>query len=83
MKSVKVRSDFTVELPGELRGLVQPGDSLGVLVKGDNVTYMKVRKSRAPALSEIIERVRRNPPTAPPTEAEIEEIIHQVRRERQ
>jgi hypothetical protein len=83
MKSTKIRPDFSVELPDELRGRLEPGDSLDVMVRGGGVTYIKVRKSRAPALSDIIERVRRNPPTNPPSEAEIEDIIHEVRRERQ
>ena len=83
MKSIKVRPDFSVELPDELRGRLLPGDSLDVVVRGGNVTYIKVRRSRMPALSEIIERVRRNPSANPPSEAEIEDIIHEVRRERE
>lgn len=78
---MKVRPDFTVELPDELRGRLHPGDDLDVVVTGD-VIYIKARKSGKPTLREIIERVRRNPPVNPPSEAEIEEIVHQVRRER-
>lgn len=82
MKSVKIRSDFTVELPEEMRGLLSPGDSLEVVVKGGNVMYLKTKRRPAPTLREIIERVRSNPAENPPSETEIEAIIDRVRKKR-
>lgn len=81
MKSVRIRSDFTVRLPDEVRGQVQPGDSLEVLVSGSNVIYRRSVDSRS-SMREIIERVRANPPESPPSEAEIEAIVHRTRRRR-
>lgn len=80
MALARIRPDFTVELPEELRGQVQPGDKVEVVVKGKQVA-LRIRSPR-PDLREIIARIRRNPSEHPLSETEIEEIIHQVRRER-
>ena len=82
MKSVRIRSDFTVKLPEELRGEVQPGDTLGVLVNRGKVVYVRAAEEPRPALREIIERIRSNPPAKPVSEAEIEQVVHRVRRRR-
>jgi len=79
MRSAKVRPDFTVELPEELRATLRPGESLDVVVTGERVTYARRRRRARPSLREVIERVRRNPPAMSPSNEEIEEIIHQVR----
>ena len=83
MKAIRVRSDFTVKLPKEVRGRVRPGDRLEVVVAGGNVTYVSSWEPGMPTMREIIDRVRQNPAVDPPSAAEIEEIIHQVRRERE
>ncbi|MDO8587534.1 MAG: hypothetical protein Q7T82_10900 [Armatimonadota bacterium] len=80
MKSVRIRSDFTVKLPEEVRGQVLPGESLEVVVSGSNVIYRRASKERQPSLREIIERVRHNPPARPPSSSEVEDIVHKTRR---
>lgn len=80
MKTAKVRSDFTVELPEELRTTVRPGESLDVVVTDGRVTYTRRRKTARPNMRKVIERVRRNPPSETLSEQEIEDTIHQVRR---
>jgi antitoxin component of MazEF toxin-antitoxin module len=80
MASAKIRPDYTVELPEELRGQVRPGDRVEVVVKGKEIA-LRVRTSR-PDLREIIARIRRNPAEHSLSSEEIEDIIHQVRRDR-
>lgn len=82
MKSAKVRPDFTVELPEELRTCLRPGESLDVVVTGERVTYSRRSKEPKRSMRDIIATIRRNPPDHTPTEAEIEELIHQTRQER-
>lgn len=81
MKAVRVRSDYTVQLPKEIRKRVRPGDQMDVKVDGNNVVYIGAANEE-PTLREIIDIIRRNPDPNPPSPEEIEEIIHQVRRER-
>lgn len=81
MRTIRVRSDFTVRLPKEVRGRVRPGDRLEVVVAGGRVTYIIPSEPGIPTMGEIIDRVRQNPVTNPPSAEEIEEIIHQVRAE--
>jgi len=82
MKSVKVRQDYTVELPEEVRSEIRPGDALEVTVTAGNVVYLRPTGRKKLDLREIAERIRKNPPKEPMSEEEIEEIIHQVRREK-
>jgi hypothetical protein len=82
MRTARVRSDFTVELPQELRATVRPGESLDVVATGEQVTYARHRRSVRPSMRTIIERVRQNPASEPVSPQEIEDIIHEVRRER-
>ena len=82
MKAIRVRSDFTVKLPKELRGRVRPGDRLSVELTGAGVAYTCPEEGAGPSLREILERVRANPAANPPSAEEIEELIHQVRQER-
>jgi len=82
MKSVKVGQDYKVELPDEVRDQIRPGDSLEVVVRAGNVIYVRPSSAEKSKLGEIIERVRANPSESPVSEAEIEETIHEVRRER-
>jgi hypothetical protein len=82
MKSVRIRSDFTVKLPDELREQVRPGDTLGVLVSKGKVTFVRSPVEPGLSLREMIERVRRNPSSEPLTEQEIETIVHRTRRRR-
>ena len=81
MKAVRVRTDYTVRLPKEIRERVRPGDQMDVRVDGNNVVYIGIAKEE-PTLREIIDIIRRNPDPNPPSEEEIEEIIHEVRRSR-
>jgi hypothetical protein len=81
-RSAKIRSDFTVELPEELRGRVRPGESLDVMVIGERVTYARRKRRGRLGMGEIIERVRRNPPAERLSDEEIEDIVRQVRQER-
>lgn len=82
MKSVTVRQDYTVELPEEVRAAVHPGDSLEVIVTAGNVVQLRPPGASTFSFAELAERIRNNPPEEPMSEAEIEEIIHQVREER-
>ncbi len=82
MKSVTVRSDYSIELPEEVREVLRPGDSLEVSVTAGNVVYLRPAGAQKLSLEEIAERIRRNPPEKPMSEEEIEEIIHEVRREK-
>jgi len=82
MKSVRVRQDYTVELPEEVRNQIRPGDALEVVVTRGNVTYVRPNQPDRQKLRELLDRVRKRPCENPPTEEEIEEIIHEVRRER-
>lgn len=82
MKAIKVRSDFTIRLPKELRGRVRPGDRLDVELTGAGVAFICPEDEAGPSLREILERVRANPVANPPSAEEIEELIHQVRQER-
>lgn len=82
MKSVRIRSDFTVKLPEELRKQVRPGDTLGVLVSGGRVTYLQTEAQVGPPMREIIDRIRSRPAAETLTEPQIESIIHRVRRRR-
>jgi hypothetical protein len=82
MKSVRIRSDFTVKLPEELRAQVRPGDTLGVIVTGGKVTYVRAGAEAGPSLREIIERIRSNPSVEPLSDAQVESIVHRVRRRR-
>ena len=81
-KSAKVKPDFTVELPEELRGRVRPGESLDVMVTGERVTYARRKRRGRLGMGEIIERIRRNPPAERLSDEEIQDIIRQVRQER-
>lgn len=81
MKAIRVRSDFTVRLPKELRGRVRPGDSLEVVVAGGKVTYVAPAEPGIPTMREIIDRVRQNPATNPLSAEEIEDMINQTRME--
>ena len=80
MKSIRVRPDYSVELPDELRGEIRPGDALEVRVTAGKVTYVRPSREKRPGLREIIDRVRSNPPADSISEEEIEDIVHQVRR---
>ena len=82
MRKARVRPDFTVELPEELRATMRPGESLDVVVIGERVTYARRRRGARPSMRTVIERVRRNPSSETLSQQEIEDIIHQVRRER-
>lgn len=82
MKTAKIRPDYTVELPEELRATVRPGESLDVAVTEERVTYTRRRKSARPSMRSVIERIRRNPPSQTLSEQEIEDIVHQVRQGR-
>jgi len=82
MKAIRVRSDFTVKLPKEVRGRFRPGDCLGVVVAGGRITYVSPSNEEVPTMREIIDRIRQNPAADPLSAEEIEEIIHEVRRER-
>ena len=82
MKTARVRPDFTVELPEELRTTMRPGESLEVVVTGERVTYARRSRGARPNMRSVIERVRRNPPSETLSQQEIEDIIHQVRQER-
>ena len=81
-RSAKIRPDFTVELPEELRAKLRPGESLDVMVTGERVTYARRRRRAGSSMRDVIERIRRNPPAQRLSEQEIEEIIHQARQER-
>lgn len=81
-RSAKIRPDFTIELPEELRATLRPGESLDVVVTGERVTYARRRRRAGANMRDVIERIRRNPPAQRLSDEEIEEIIHQVRRER-
>ncbi len=81
MKTARVRPDFTVELPEELRVALRPGESLDVIVTGERVTYARHRRSARPNMRTVIERIRRNPPAETLSPQEIEDMIHQVRQE--
>lgn len=83
MKAIRVRSDFTVKLPNEVRGRVRPGDRLDVMVAGGKITYVSPTEPGMPTMREIIDRIRQNPAVDPLSAEEIEEIIHQVRSEKQ
>lgn len=83
MKAIRVRSDFTVKLPNEVRGRVRPGDRLDVVVAGGKITYVSPSEPAMPTMREIIDRIRANPADDPMSPEEIEELIHQVRSERQ
>ena len=80
MKSTRVRPDYSVELPDELRGEIRPGDALEVRVTAGKVIYVRLSREKRPGLREIIDRVRANPPTDIISGEEIEDIVHQVRR---
>ena len=80
-RSAKVKPDYTVELPEELRSRFRPGESLDVTVTGERVTYARRRRRGRLSMGEVIERIRRNPPSERLSTEEIEEMIHQVRRE--
>lgn len=82
MRSAKVRPDYSVELPEELRSSLRPGESLDVMVTGERVTYARRKRRGRLGMGEIIERIRRNPPAERLSDEEIEDIIHQVRQER-
>lgn len=82
MRKARVRPDFTVELPEELRATMRPGESLDVVVIGERVTYARRRRGARPSMRAVIERVRRNPSSETLSQQEIEDIIHQVRQER-
>ena len=81
MKTARIRPDFTVELPEELRVSLRPGESLDVVVTGERVTYARRRRGARPSMRTVIERIRRNPPTETLSQQEIEDMIHQVRQE--
>ena len=82
MKSIRVRPDYSVELPEEIRSAIHPGDALEVSITAGNVVYLRP-KGKKRDLKKIIKRVRSNPPDKIPSNEEIEDIVHQVRRERQ
>ena len=82
MKTARVRPDFTVELPQELRATVRPGESLDVVVTSERVTYARHKRGARPTMRTVIERVRRNPTSETLSQQEIEDIIHQVRQGR-
>ena len=83
MKSTKVRRDYSVKLPQELRGEIHPGDTLDVIATDEYVMYIHVPKEKRTALREIIDRVRSCPPAEVVSKEEIEQIVHQVRRAEQ
>jgi len=79
MKSAKVRPDYTVELPEEVRTRIRPGDSLEVIVSEERVTYLRRRRVSKTRMRRVIDRIRRKPPTQSLSEAQIENIIHETR----
>jgi len=79
MKSAKVRRDYTVEIPEEMRGRIRPGDSLDVIVTEERVTYSRRRRTSRTTMRRVIDRIRRNPPTQSLSDAQIENIIHETR----
>ena len=82
MRSAKVRPDYSVELPEELRSSLRPSESLDVMVTGERVTYARRRRRGRMSMGEVIERIRRNPPAERLSDSEIEDMIRQVRQER-
>ena len=82
MKSTRVRRDYSVKLPQELRGEIHPGDMLEVVVTQGNVIYVRPGGADRQKLRDLIARVRENPPENPPSEEDLEQFIHEVRRER-
>jgi bifunctional DNA-binding transcriptional regulator/antitoxin component of YhaV-PrlF toxin-antitoxin module len=79
MKSAKVRRDYTVEIPEEMRGRIRPGDSLDVIVTEERVTYSRRRRTSKTTMRRVIDRIRRNPHTQSLSDAQIENIIHETR----
>ena len=83
MKTAKVRPDYTIEIPEEIRDKLQPGDSLDVEVSPNGVYFRWNRnEGNLRCFDRLVERIRQNPPDSVPTPEEIEEIIHEVRREK-
>jgi len=80
MKSAKVRPDYTVEIPEELRQQIRPGDSLDVIVTRERVTYSRRRRASKVTMRQVIDRIRRNPAAESLSEEQIESIIHDTRR---
>lgn len=80
MRSAKVRPDYTVEIPEEMRQQIRPGDSLDVIVTRERVTYSRRHRTSRVTMRQMIERIRRNPPAESLSEEQIERIVHETRR---
>ena len=74
MEKIKVGEDYTIELPAELRRLIKPEDEFLISVAGDTI---KLRKIKKPSILNLAPKMKDD---AKPSIAEINEIVHRVRR---
>ena len=74
MEKIKVREDYTIELPIGLRGPIRPEDEFLISVAGDTI---KLRKINKPNILDLAAKMKDD---AKPTITEINEIVHRVRR---
>ena len=71
-------SPTTLELPKEIATRFQPDDRFYTWLEGDTVLLKRVKKV---TLGDMLARVKQVPDDNPPTLEEINEIVHEVRRQ--
>jgi len=73
-------SNNMLELPEEIAAHFQPDERFYVWLEGDTMHMKRVQKL---TLTELLRRQKENPDPNPPTMEEINEIVHEVRRQYQ
>jgi hypothetical protein len=73
---VEIGADDTIKLPADVMQVFEPADRLMVVIQGDTIMLKRIKSVN------VLDRVAETPDDEPPPSMdEINEIVHEVRRQ--